>query len=89
MLDAIESASIDTVSRVRRIREEPDRTVDEVKASLPHHASTQRNSLSRRVHPYSKIAFLVKSLGVERKAASRYVKSLEEIGLLESRKVDR
>ena len=39
--------------------------------------------------PYSKIDFVVTRLGVERKAASRYLKELEEIGVLKSQKVGR
>ncbi|MCF8222354.1 MAG: winged helix-turn-helix domain-containing protein [Bacteroidales bacterium] len=39
--------------------------------------------------PYSKIEFVVNRLGVERKAASRYLKELEDIGILESQKVGR
>jgi Fic family protein len=39
--------------------------------------------------PYSKIEFVVNQLKVERKAASRYLKELEKIGILESQKVGR
>lgn len=36
------------------------------------------------IHPYCKIEFLVNNLGIERKAASRYLSSLEELGVLKS-----
>lgn len=36
------------------------------------------------IHPYCKIEFLVNNLGIERKAASRYLNGLEEIGILKS-----
>lgn len=39
--------------------------------------------------PYSKIEYVVNKLKVERKAASRYLKELEKIGVLESQKVGR
>jgi len=39
--------------------------------------------------PYSRIEFVVKRLNVERKAASRYLKKLEEIRLLKSEKIGR
>ena len=39
--------------------------------------------------PYSKIEFVVNKLCVERKAAARYLKELEEVGILESQKVGR
>ena len=38
------------------------------------------------IHPYCKIEFLVSNLKVERKAASRYLVNLEEIGILKSHK---
>ena len=34
------------------------------------------------VHPYTKIEYISNGLGVERKAASRYLKTLESIGIL-------
>ena len=37
----------------------------------------------------SEIGFVVNKLGVERKAASRYLKELEDIGIVESQKVGR
>ena len=39
--------------------------------------------------PYSKIEFVVEKLNVERKAASRYLRKLEEIGVLTSQKIGR
>ncbi len=39
--------------------------------------------------PYSKIEFVVEKLNVERKAASRYLKKMEEIGILTSQKIGR
>ena len=40
-------------------------------------------------HPYSKIEYVVERLGVERKSASRYLKQLESIGILDSQKIGR
>jgi Fic family protein len=39
--------------------------------------------------PYSKIEFIVNRLKVEKKAASRYLKKLEKICILESQKAGR
>jgi predicted transcriptional regulator len=36
---------------------------------------------------YTKIEYITEKLGVERKAASRYLRKLKEIGILESKKV--
>ena len=40
-------------------------------------------------HPYTKIGFLVDELGVSRKTAGLYLRSIEEIGILESVKMGR
>ena len=88
MLDAVLATSLDTIEKVREIRSELDRTVEEVRAAFPR-IYTRELVETLFVHPYSKIEFLVNALGVERKAASRYLKSLEELGLLESLKVGR
>jgi Fic family protein len=88
MLKAIRAASLDTIGRIHEIRLELDRTVEEVRASLPRIYSRELVE-TLFVHPYSKIEFMVNALGVERKAASRYLRALEEIGLLEGRKVGR
>jgi predicted transcriptional regulator len=39
--------------------------------------------------PYSKIEYVVQALNVERKAASRYLNRLEEIGVIKSEKIGR
>ena len=39
--------------------------------------------------PYSKIEYVVKKMNVERKSASRYLKSLEQIGIIHSEKIGR
>ena len=66
MLDAIQATSVDTIGRVREIRNELDRTVDEVRAALPR-IYTEELVETLFVHPYSKTEFLVNALGVERK----------------------
>lgn len=88
MLEAIRATSMDAIRRVREIRNELDRTVDEVRAALPR-IYTKELVETLFVHPYSKIDFLVNATGVERKAVSRYLQSLEDLGLLESQKVGR
>jgi Fic family protein len=36
------------------------------------------------MHPYTKIDFLVKGLGITRKTASKYLNELESIGMLQT-----
>lgn len=88
MLNAVQATSLDTIRRVREIRDELDRTIEEIRVALPR-IYTKELVETLFVHPYSKIEFLVNALRVERKAASRYLQSLEELGLLKSQKVGR
>ena len=39
------------------------------------------------MHPYTKIDFLVEILGLHRETASKYLKSLESVGILKSIKI--
>lgn len=61
---------------------------EEIRTALPRTHTTKLVE-TLFVHPCSRIEFPVKALGVERSAASRYLQSLEELGLLASREVGR
>ena len=88
ILKGIEETSLKTIDKINNI-----------KALLEVSISTARKKASKIYRkelielifeqPYSKIDFVVKRLNVERKAASRYLKKLEEIGLLKSEKIGR
>ena len=88
MLRAIEETSKDTISRIINIKDLLDKTIIKVKNESP---KIYRKELVELLfeQPYSKIDFVVNRLGVERKAASRYLKELEKTGVLESQKVGR
>lgn len=88
MLKAIESTSRDTIVKITNIKNLLDNTIIKVQNESP---KIYRKELVELLfeQPYSKIDFVVTKLGVERKAASRYLKELEEIGILESQKVGR
>lgn len=73
---------------MHEIRVELDRTVDEIRGALPR-IYTKELVETLFVHPDSTIEFLVNALGVERKTASRYLQSLEELGILGSQKIGR
>jgi Fic family protein len=88
MLKAIEETSNRTVEKINSIKLLLDKTI----LSAQEKASKiYRKELIELLfeHPYSKIEFVVNNLGVERKAASRYLKQLEEIGIIQSQKVGR
>ncbi len=88
MLKAVESTSKDTITRISNIKNQLDSTIIKVQEKAP---KIYRKELVELLfeQPYSKIDFVVDKLNVERKAASRYLKELENIRIVESRKVGR
>jgi Fic family protein len=88
MLKAVEITSKDTIVRIANIKSLLDKTIIKVQNELP---KIYRKELVELLfeQPYSKIEFVVNRINVERKAASRYLKELEEIGILTSQKVGR
>lgn len=88
MLKSVESTSKDTIAKITQIKFQLDSTIKKVQEKAP---KVYRKELVELLfeQPYSKIEFVVNKLGVERKAASRYLKELEDIGILESLKVGR
>jgi Fic family protein len=88
MLKAVESTSKDTIERISNIKNQLDKTIIEVQTKSPKIYKKELVELLFE-QPYSKIEFVVNKLNVERKAASRYLRELEDIGILESQKVGR
>ncbi len=88
MLKAVEVTSNKTVKKINSIKILLDETI-----LIAQEKATKiyRKELIELLfeHPYSKIEYVVERLGVERKAASRYLKQLEEIGILQSQKIGR
>jgi len=88
MLKAVESTSIQTIDRISKIRNLLEKTLVKVQRESPKIYQKELVELLFE-QPYSKIEFVVNRLKVERKAASRYLKELENIGVLKSYKVGR
>ncbi|MBA4409774.1 MAG: Fic family protein [Bacteroidota bacterium] len=88
MLRAVESTSLQTIKKINAIRNLLESVATEVQHSAP---KTYKKELIELLfeQPYSKIEFVVTRLNVERKAASRYLRELENIGILESHKIGR
>jgi len=86
ILKGIEITSRETIKKIEQIKQEMDRTVEYVRENAPKIYSKELVE-TLFVHPYCKVEFIVASLGVERKAASRYLHQLVEIGVLEVQKV--
>ncbi len=88
ILKAVEGTSKDTITRITNIKNQLDSTIVKVQEKAPKVYKKELVELLFE-QPYSKIGFVVNKLGVERKAASRYLKELEEIGIVESQKIGR
>ncbi len=88
MLRAIETTSVQTIQKISTIRNLLDDTIEKVRVNAPKIYKKELVELLFE-QPYSKIEFVVNLLKVERKAASRYLKELEKIGILDSQKVGR
>ena len=88
MLKAVEHTSKDTIHLISKIKNQLDKTIMEVQTKSPKIYKKELVELLFE-QPYSKIEFVVDKLKVERKAASRYLRELENIGILESQKVGR
>jgi len=88
MLKAIEETSNRTIEKISSIKNLLEQTIIIVQEKEP---KIYRKELIELLfeQPYSKIEFVVERLSVERKAASRYLKKLEEIGILTSQKIGR
>ncbi len=83
MLDGVEQTSLETIELINGIHSLMNETKDEIKGKLPKIYSKDLIEILF-MHPYTKIEFLVDSLGVTRQTASRYLKELETIGVMES-----
>jgi Fic family protein len=87
MLKAVEETSKETLNIISAIVELLEKTVEEARKKLPTTSYSRELIESIFIQPYTKINFLVKSGIGERRTASKYLKQLKEIGILESRKL--
>ena len=83
MLDGIEVTSLETIELINNIKELMDKAKNRIKSELPRIYSKDLVEVIF-IHPYTKIDFLVENLGIARQTASRQLKELEKIGILEA-----
>jgi len=88
ILKGIEIVAKETINKIVKIKELLDATIEKVKNELPKIYSKELVE-ELFVHPYCKIDFLTKAVGVERKAASRYLSQLQDIEILKEYKIGR
>ncbi len=88
MLEGIEQTARWTTGRIEAIRALIDATAERVRAELPGIYSPELVELVF-VQPYCKIGFVVEAGIAQRNAASRYLRELERIGVLQGERVGR
>ena len=88
ILKAIEVTSNRTIAKINAIKNLLLETIQIAREKEP---KIYRKELIELLfeQPYSKIESVVEKLNVERKAASRYLKKMEEIGIITSQKIGR
>ncbi|WP_319560301.1 Fic family protein [Marispirochaeta sp.] len=84
MLKAVEITSIETLNMVSSIVDLLNETTELCRENLPKTTYSKELIDLLFVQPYTKIEFLVSAGLAERRTASKYLKQLEEIGILES-----
>ncbi|HOD52577.1 MAG TPA: Fic family protein [Candidatus Hydrogenedentes bacterium] len=88
MLRGIEETAYWTCGRIRAIRQLLDHTAERCRKELPRVYSRELVDLIFR-QPYCKIGFLVEEGLAERKTASKYLRELEQIGILAGERIGR
>jgi len=86
MLKGVELTSSETIETIHKLRDLMADTQDKIKTHLPKIYSLDLlNTLFK--HPYTKIDFVIRDLGVSRPTAAGYLDSLVDFGLLEKQKL--
>lgn len=88
MLDGIEQTAYETIELINNIKALMDETKHKIREELPKIYSKDLLEILF-MHPYTKIEFLVDELGLHRETASKHLKALEKIGILNSTKIGR
>jgi Fic family protein len=88
ILDGVEKTSLETIELIQDISSMMDNTKNIIKEKLPKIYSKDLIEILFN-HPYTKIDFLVDGLGLHRETASKYLKEIESIGILENIKIGR
>lgn len=88
ILKGIEVTAKATIEKLRNMKELMDKTIEFVRQRAPKIYSKELVE-TLFVHPYCKNEFVEQATGVERKAASRYLHKLSEIGVLDTARIGR
>jgi len=88
LLKGLEVTAKGTIEKLHAIKELMDKTIELVRQRAPKIYSKELVE-TLFVHPYCKNEFVEQATGVERKAASRYLHKLSEIGVLSANRIGR
>ena len=88
ILKGVEETALWTTAKIGSIRELSAHTVEYVRAKLPKVYSLELINLIFE-RPYCRIQNVVEAKIAERQAASRYLKQLAELGVLEEKTIGR
>ncbi len=86
MLKAVEETSIQTINQIDAMKSLFTQTQEKMKTDASKLYNKELLELIFE-QPYSKIEFVVERLGVSRTTASKYLKTLEQIGVLVPKKI--
>jgi Fic family protein len=86
ILKGIEDTAVETIKQIRDINHLFDKIREKIRKNLPQLYDKELCELLFE-QPYSKIEYLVQRLGISRITASKYLRELEKIGVLESKKI--
>lgn len=87
MLNSIKETSGKTADKIIQIKELFEKTVIETKKKLPTKVYSKELIELIFAQPYSKVEFVVTAGIAKRQTAAEYLKELEKIKILKSRKV--
>lgn len=87
MLDAVASTAADTIITIRSIKTLLQDAKQTIRANYKFYSQDLINNLFS--HPYTKVEFLQRELGVSRLTATRYLDTLARDGVLDKRRIGR
>lgn len=87
MLEAVSTTAAETIETVRAIKDLLQATKQRIRADYKFYSQDLINNLFS--HPYTRVEFVQKDLGVTRVTATRYLDRLAQDGVLEKRRVGR
>ncbi len=88
MLDGVETTARETIVLIEEIKELMAETEITMKREIPKIYTRDLLEILF-LHPYTKIEFIVKHLGVSRQTASTYLEKIERIGILKKQKIEK